>query len=89
MALHIIKSAKATVISDIEAIIQDDDHVLLTDDGCYLYTLAAKKFPHIKAMSDQMTNRGLANKASNLNIELISVVQWALLTRKHQQIITW
>ncbi len=89
MALHIIKSAKATVISEIEAIIQEDDQVLLTDDGCYLYTLAAKKFPHLQAMSDHMHNRGLTNKASDLNIELISVVQWAMLTRNHRQIMTW
>lgn len=89
MALHIIKSAKATVISDIEAIIEEDDLVLLMDDGCYLYTLAAKKFPQLKAMTDHMTSRGLTNKASELNIELISVVQWALLTRTHPQILTW
>lgn len=89
MALHIIKSAQASAIVDIEGIIQDDDQVLLTEDGCYLYTLAAQKFPQLKAMSNHMDSRGLSSKAASLRIELISIQQWALLTRTHPQILTW
>lgn len=89
MALHIIKSAQASTIVDIEDIIQDDDQVLLTEDGCYLYTIAAQKFPKLQAMSDHMNSRGLTSKAEALGIELISIKQWALLTRAHPQILTW
>lgn len=89
MALHIIKSAQASTIVEIEEIIKEDDQVLLTEDGCYLYTLAAQKFPNLQAMSDHTASRGLTSKAEALGIELISIKQWALLTRAHSQILTW
>lgn len=89
MALHIIKSAQAATIVQIEEIITEEDQVLLTEDGCYLYTLAAQKFPKLQAMSDHISSRGLTAKAKALGIELITVRQWALLTRSHPQILTW
>jgi sulfur relay protein TusB/DsrH len=89
MALHIIKSAQITSINEVENLITADDEVLLSDDGCYLYTLAAAKFNKVQALSDHMQSRGLLKKASDLGIELISIKQWALLTRNHQQILTW
>jgi len=36
-----------------------------------------------------MQSRGLSAKAKDLGIELISIKQWALLTRAHAQILTW
>lgn len=89
MALHIIKSAKASTIADIEGLIEEKDQVLLMEDGCYLYTLAAQKFDNIQAIGDHMKSRGLATKANELNIELISIKQWALLTRACTPIVTW
>lgn len=89
MALHIIKSGKASAIIEIEGLIEEQDQVLLLEDGCYLYTLAAQKFDNLKAMSDHMASRGLTAKAIALNIELISIKEWALLTRAHSPIMTW
>ena len=89
MALHIIKNAKASCISEIAGLIQDHDQVLLMEDGCYLYTLASQKFDNLQAISDHMQSRGLTAKASALDIKLISIKQWALLTRTHTPILTW
>jgi sulfur relay protein TusB/DsrH len=89
MALHIIKSAQASVIAEVEGLIQESDQVLLSEDGCYLYTLACQKFTDLKALNDHMQSRGLSEKAKAQGIELISIKQWALLTRTHTQILTW
>ena len=89
MALHIIKSAQASVIAEVEGLIQESDQVLLSEDGCYLYTLACQKFTGLKALNDHMQSRGLSEKAKAQGIELISIKQWALLTRIHTQILTW
>lgn len=89
MALHIIKSAQASVIAEVEGLIQESDQVLLSEDGCYLYTLACQKFADLKALNDHMQSRGLSEKAKAQGIELISIKQWALLTRTHTQILTW
>ncbi len=89
MALHIIKSGQASAVTQVERLLQEDDQVLLLDDGCYLYTLAQQKLNHLQAMADHMESRGLTAKANALGIELISIKQWALLTRKHPQIMTW
>lgn len=89
MALHIIKRAQASVIAEVEGLIQEGDQVLLSEDGCYLYTLARQKFQSLKALNDHMQSRGLSAKAKDLGIELISIKQWALLTRAHAQILTW
>lgn len=89
MALHIIKSAQAATIIEVENLIEEGDQVLLMEDGCYLYTLAAQKFTALQAMSDHMQSRGLSTKAAALNVELITMKQWALLTRAHRQILTW
>ena len=89
MALHIIQSGQATAIAEIEGLVQSGDQVLLLEDGCYLYTLAAQKFSNLQAMSSHMESRGLTAKATKLGIDLISIKQWALLTRAHSQILTW
>jgi sulfur relay protein TusB/DsrH len=89
MALHIIKSGQASAIAQVERLQQDDDQVLLLEDGCYLYTLAQQKLSNVQAMASHMESRGLAGKAKDLGIELISIKQWALLTRQHPQIMTW
>jgi sulfur transfer complex TusBCD TusB component (DsrH family) len=91
MALHIIKSAKASTITEIEGLIENSgqDQVLLMEDGCYLYTLASQKFDNLQAIGDHMQSRGLTAKAAALDIELISIKQWALLTRTHTPILTW
>mgnify|MGYP000302138359 CR=1 FL=1 len=89
MALHIIKSGQASAIAQVERIQQNEDQVLLLEDGCYLYTLAQQKLSNVQAMAKHMESRGLASKAEDLGIELISIKQWALLTRQHPQIMTW
>lgn len=89
MALHIIKNAKAACISEIADLIEAHDQVLLMEDGCYLYTLAVQKFDNIKAIDIHMKSRGLTQKATNLRIELISIKDWALLTRTETPIVTW
>jgi len=89
MALHIIKSGQASAIAQVERLQQGDDQVLLLEDGCYLYTLAQQKLNNVQAMANHMESRGLASKAKDLGIELISIKQWALLTRQHPQIMTW
>ena len=89
MTLHIIKSGQASAIQQVERIFQDNDQVLLIEDGCYLYTLAKQKFDSVAALSDHMAMRGLAIKADNLAVKLISFKEWALLTRNHTQSTTW
>lgn len=89
MALHIIKTAQLSAINDIENLLSDGDQLLLSDDGCYLYTIAASKFVQVQALADHMQTRGLTLKAKEAGVELISIKEWALLTRKHQQIMTW
>jgi sulfur relay protein TusB/DsrH len=89
MTLHIIKSGQASAIQQVERIYQEDDQVLLIEDGCYLYTLAKQKFTKLAALSDHMKMRGLLSKANSLEIELISFKEWALLTRSHPQSTTW
>ena len=93
MTLHIIKSAKADTIAQVEELIIDGDQVLLVEDGCYLYTLAKQKLAManntILALSDHMQARGLADKASALGIELITFKQWVLLTHRHPQSTSW
>ncbi len=89
MALHIIKSAQASAILELEDIFQQDDQILLLEDGCYLYTLTAQKFPGAQALNDHMQSRGLSAKATALGIKLITMKQWALMTRAHSQILTW
>lgn len=89
MALHIIKNAKASCISEIAGLIQDHDQVLLMEDGCYLYTLATQIFHNIKAIDIHMESRGLTHKAADLPIELISIKDWALLTRTETPVVTW
>jgi sulfur relay protein TusB/DsrH len=89
MTLHIIKSGQASAIQQVERIYQDNDQVLLIEDGCYLYTLAKQKFDSVAALSDHMKMRGLTAKADNLAVKLISFKEWALLTRDHPQSTTW
>ncbi len=89
MALHIIKSGQAAAINQVERIYQDGDQVLLIEDGCYLYILARHKFENTAALSDHIKMRGLASKAKEMNVELISMKQWVLLTYSHQQSTTW
>ena len=89
MTLHIIKSGQATAIEQVGRIFQENDQVLLLEDGCYLLTLAASKLSTVSALSDHMKMRGLTTKAEGLNINLISVKEWVLLTRSHQQSTTW
>lgn len=89
MTLHIIKSGQASAVEQVERLYQEDDQVLLIEDGCYLYTLAKRKLDNILALSDHMKMRGLTNKAEDLGVEMISFKQWALLTRSHQQSTTW
>ena len=89
MTLHIIKSGQATAIEQVERIIQEDDQILLLEDGCYLLTLAASRLTAVSALSDHIKMRGLMNKAEGLGINLISVKEWVLLTRSHQQSTTW
>lgn len=89
MTLHIIKSGQAIAIQQVERIYQDQDQVLLIEDGCYLYTLANQKFEAVVALSDHMKMRGLSPKAQKLGLKLISFKEWALLTRTHQQSTTW
>ncbi|CCK76055.1 MAG: hypothetical protein KBT75_16280 [Oleispira antarctica] len=89
MTLHIIKSGQASAIQQIERIYQDDDQVLLIEDGCYLYTLAKKSFDKVAALSDHMKMRGLVAKADALGVEMLSFKEWALLTRSHPQSTTW
>jgi sulfur transfer complex TusBCD TusB component (DsrH family) len=89
MTLHIIKSGQVTAIDQVERIYQDNDQVILIEDGCYLYTLAGQKFDKIAALSDHMKMRGLSAKAEKLGMHLISFREWALLTRDHPQSTTW
>jgi sulfur relay protein TusB/DsrH len=89
MTLHIIKSGQVTAIDQVERIYQDNDQVILIEDGCYLYTLADQKFDNIAALSDHMKMRGLSAKAEKLGMNLISFREWALLTRDHPQSTTW
>lgn len=89
MALHIIKSPQASSINEVEKVFNEGDQVLLSDDGCYLYTLAATKFTKLQALENHMHSRGLLAKAQGLGIEVINIKQWALLTRAHNQILTW
>ncbi len=93
MTLHIIKSAKADTIAQVEALVIDGDQVLLVEDGCYLYTLAKKNLAvpngSILALSDHMQARGLADKARANGIELITFKQWVLLTHRHPQSTSW
>jgi sulfur relay protein TusB/DsrH len=89
MTLHIIKSGQASAIEQVERIYQDQDQVLLIEDGCYLYTLAKQKFETVVALSDHINMRGLAAKSEKLGIQLINFKEWALLTRKHPQSTTW
>lgn len=93
MTLHIIKSAKADTITQVEELITDGDQILLVEDGCYLYTLAKQKLVipsrTILALSDHMQARGLADKASANGIELITFKQWVLLTHRHPQSASW
>lgn len=89
MTLHIIKSGQASAIQQVERIYQDNDQVLLIEDGCYLYTLAQQKFDTVAALTDHLKMRGLLTKAELLGIELISFKEWALLTRSHPQSTTW
>jgi sulfur relay protein TusB/DsrH len=89
MTLHIIKSGQVTAIDQVERIYQDNDQVILIEDGCYLYTLADQKFDKITALSDHMKMRGLSAKAEKLGMNLISFREWALLTRDHPQSTTW
>ncbi len=89
MTLHIIKSSQAIAVQQVERIHQDQDQVILIEDGCYLYTLAKQKFESVIALSDHMEMRGLSLKAENLGVKLISFKEWALLTRNHQQSTTW
>ena len=89
MTLHIIKSGQAIAIQQVERIYQDQDQVLLIEDGCYLYTLAKQKFELVIALSDHMKMRGQSSKAEKLGVKLISFKEWALLTRNHQQSTTW
>jgi sulfur relay protein TusB/DsrH len=89
MTLHIIKSGQASAIQQVERIYQDNDQVLLIEDGCYLYTLAKQNFNNVAALSDHLKMRGLSAKADSLGIKLISFKEWALLTRSHPQSTTW
>jgi sulfur relay protein TusB/DsrH len=89
MTLHIIKSGQVTAIDQVERLYQDNDQVILIEDGCYLYTLASHKFDKIAALSDHMKMRGLSAKAEQLGMQLISFREWALLTREHPQSTTW
>lgn len=89
MTLHIIKSGQAAAIEQVARIIQEDDQVLLLEDGCYLLTLAMSRLTAVSALSDHMKMRGLISKAEGLGINLISVKDWVLLTRSHQQSTTW
>lgn len=89
MTLHIIKSGQVTAIDQVERLYQDNDQVILIEDGCYLYTLANQKFDKIAALSDHMKMRGLSVKAEKLGMQLISFREWALLTRDHPQSTTW
>lgn len=89
MTLHIIKSGQAASIEQVERIIQEDDQVLLLEDGCYLLTLAASRLKAVSALADHMKMRGLTTKAEGLEIRLISFKEWVLLTRSHKQSVTW
>ena len=93
MTLHIIKSAKADTITLVEELMSAGDQVLLVEDGCYLYTLAKQKLAvsnsSILALSDHMQARGLADKACDSGIELITFKQWVLLTHQHPQSTSW
>jgi sulfur transfer complex TusBCD TusB component (DsrH family) len=89
MTLHIIKSGQVSAIQHVELIYQDNDQVVLIEDGCYLYTLAMQKFDKVAALSDHTKMRGLSVKANNLGVKLISFKEWALLTRDHPQSTTW
>lgn len=93
MTLHIIKSAKADTITQIEELIAAEDQVLLVEDGCYLHTLAKQVLAlpdsTILALSDHMQARGLTDKASANGIELITFKQWVLLTHRHPQSTSW
>jgi sulfur relay protein TusB/DsrH len=89
MALHIIKTGQAEAVNQVERIFQDGDQVLLLEDGCYLYTLASQRLINVAALADHVKVRGLTAKAGVLGIELISIKQWALLSRNHQQSTSW
>lgn len=89
MTLHIIKSGQVAAIEQVSRLFEDQDQVLLIEDGCYLYTLAKQAFNNPVALSEHMKMRGLLPKAEAAEIELISFKDWALLTRNHQQSTTW